>query len=232
MTTTATSVARRIVDLLQDTTSIRWTAAELVRYMNDGQKEIIKARPDALNITATMTLAAGTRQDLDSASLTPTPMKLIEITRNMAVTSTLKAVRQCQRSTLDANFPAWHAMAPSVNVVHFMFDPRDPKTFYVYPPATTAAQLEIMYSAYPTDITEPADGATYSDITGNIGVADIYAVSLIDYVLYRCYDKDASYASNGARSASHMAAFAQGLGIELNSTIQISPTVKDGVTGG
>jgi len=230
MTTTAASVVNRIVDLLQDTTSIRWPAAEIVRYMNDGQREIIKARPDALNITATGTLAAGTRQDLDTIFTSPLPLKLIEITRNMAATSTKKAVRQCQRNVLDAQVPGWHNLTQSVNVLHFMHDIRDPKTFYVYPPATTAAQLEIMYAAYPTDITEPAEGALFSAIAGNIGVADIYIADLVDYVLYRAYDKDASYAGNAARSTKHMAAFAQSLGIELNATAQVSPTVKDGTT--
>lgn len=233
MTTTAASVAQRIVGLTQDTSSIRWPANELVRFINDGQREIIKARPDALNITATGTLAAGTRQDLDAIfTVAPLPLKLIEITRNMAATSTKRAVRQCQRNILDAQIPGWHNLTQSVNVVHFTHDIRDPKTFYVYPPSTALAQLEIMYAAYPTDVTEPADGATYADIAGNISVADIYAADLVDYVLYRCYEKDASYAGNAARSAKHYAAFAQSLGVELNATAQVSPTVKDGTTTG
>lgn len=231
MTTSAASVARRIVDQLHDASSIHWPANELVRYMNDGQREIIKVRPDVLNITATGTLAAGTRQDLDTIfTSAPFPLKLIEISRNVAATSTKKAVRQCQRNLMDAHMPGWHNASPSVNIVHFMFDLRDPKTFYTYPPATTAAQVEIMYAAYPTDIPEPADGAIYSDIAGNISLADIYANDLVDYVLYRAYDKDASYAGNVARSAKHYAALAQSLGVELNATAQVSPTVKDGTT--
>lgn len=232
MTTTASFVAHRVVDLLQDTTSISWPVAEIVRYINDAQREIIKARPDALNITATMTLAAGTRQDLDSASLTPLPLKLIEVTRNMAATSSKKAVRQTKRNILDAQMPGWHNITPSVNILHFTHDIRDPKTFYVYPPATTAAQLEVMYAAYPTDIAEPADGALYTDIAGNISVADVHASDIVDYVLYRCYDKDADYAGNAARSAKHYAAFAQSLGVELTATAQVSPAIKDALSIG
>lgn len=232
MTTTAQSVALRAVGLLQDTTSIRWPAAELVRWMNDAQRDIIMMRPDALVITGTMTLASGTRQDLDAAGLTPTPQKLIEVTRNMAATSTKKAVRQCQRNILDANTPGWHTLTASVNILHFMFDERDPTAFYVYPPATIAAQLEVTYGAYPTSVTEPADGALYTDITGNIGVSDIYANAVLDYMLYRAYDKDASYTSNAARSAKHFSAFAAAIGMESKATSDVSPKVVDNMTTG
>ena len=64
MTITAQSLVRRVVDLSQDRTSIRWPLNELVRWMNDAQRSIVKVRPDALNTTTTMSLVAGSRQDL------------------------------------------------------------------------------------------------------------------------------------------------------------------------
>ncbi|PJC11729.1 MAG: hypothetical protein CO066_14080, partial [Comamonadaceae bacterium CG_4_9_14_0_8_um_filter_60_18] len=97
MTISAASIIHRATDLLQDQTSVRWPANELVRWLNDAQRAIVKVRPDAMNTTATMTLVAGSRQDLDNASLTPPPAKLIEITRNMAATSTKGAVRLVPR---------------------------------------------------------------------------------------------------------------------------------------
>ncbi len=205
MTVTAQSIIRRATDLLQDQTSVRWPANELVRWLNDAQRTIAKVRPDSMNTTTTMTLAAGTRQDLDSGSLSPSPSKLIEITRNMAATSAKKAVRLVPRQILDAQTPGWHALAGSVDILHYMFDPRDPKTFYVYPPATTLAQLEVMYSAYPTDITEPADGALYSAVTGDISLPDLYADDLLNLVLYRAYSKDFEGAGNEQRAASYLA---------------------------
>jgi len=174
MSISAQSIIRRATDLLQDQTSVRWPANELVRWLNDAQRAIVKVRPDAMNTTTTFRCSQGSRQSLASATanagisaLSPAPSKLIEITRNVAASSAKKAVRLVPREILDAQTPGWHSISPSVDILHYMFDPRDPRTFYTYPPATTAAELEVMYSAYPTDIVEPADGALYTDVTGN-----------------------------------------------------------------
>ena len=58
------------------------------------------------------------------------------------------------------------------------------------------------------DIAEPADGALYTAVTGDLGVPDIYANAVQDYVLYRAYTKDSEYAGNAARAQAHYAAFA------------------------
>lgn len=222
MTISASSIVRRATDLLQDQTSIRWPAAELVRWLNDAQRSIVKMRPDALNTTTTMTLAAGTRQDLDVATLTPLPAKLIEITRNMAAGSVKRAVTLVPRKILDAQTPGWHAIPGTVDILHYMFDPRDPKTFYVYPPALVTAQLEVMYSAYPTDIAEPADGALYSDVVGNISLPDIFADEILDLMLARAYSKDAE-TGNAARADAYKASAAASLGGEIKATIAVQP---------
>jgi len=228
MTISAQSIIHRATDLLQDQTSVRWPANELVRWLNDAQRAIVKVRPDAMNTTATMTLAAGSRQDLDNANLTPPPAKLIEITRNMAATSNKGAVRLVPRQILDAQTPGWHNLSGSVNILHYMFDPRDPKTFYVYPPATTAAQLEVMYSAYPSDITEPAEGSLYTAVTGNLSLPDIYSDDVLNLILYRAYSKDSEYAGNSERAAGYLGVVTQSLGAEIAATMAIQPQLKPG----
>lgn len=226
MTISAQSVIKRAVETIQDTTSIRWPVNELVRYLNDAQREVVMYRPDAMNTTATMTLALGSRQDLDLAALTLSPAKLIEITRNMAATSAKESITLIDRKILDATTKGWHNQTPTVNILHYMFDPRDPKTFYVYPPATTLAQLEVMYAAYPTDITEPADGVLFGAVTGNLTVPDIYGNAVLDYILYRAYSKDAEFSGNAARSQGHYAAFANSMGAEIKATVAVAPQVK------
>ncbi len=232
MTITAQSVIHRATDLLQDQTSIRWPVKELVRWLNDAQRAIVKVRPDSMNTTATMTLSAGTRQDLDSATadaagnaaLIPLPAKLIEITRNMAATSSKGAVTLVPRKILDAQTPNWHNATGTVNVMHYMFDPKDPKTFYVYPPATALAQLEVMYAAYPTDITEPlSDTSIWSDVTGNLTLPDIYADDVLNLVMYRCYSKDSEYAGNDAKAVAYLNMVTASLGAEIAATVAVSP---------
>jgi hypothetical protein len=228
MALTAQSIILRAVGVLQDTTSIRWPASELVRWLNDAQREVVMVRPDVLNTTATMTLAAGSRQDLDNAALTPAPSKLIEITRNVAATSAKGAVRLVPRQILDAQIPGWHAMTPKVDVLHYMFDPRDPKTFYVYPPATALAQLEVMYSAFPTDIAEPTVGALYTDVVGAISLPDNFGNVILDLILARAYSKDSEYAGNLQRAEFYRASAGAALGGELKGTLAVQPQYKPG----
>ena len=52
-TITAANLLLRIRDTLQDTTGVRWLDAELLRYMNDAQREIVNLRPEAAATTAT-----------------------------------------------------------------------------------------------------------------------------------------------------------------------------------
>jgi len=223
MTISARSIIHRATDILQDQTSVRWPVSELVRWLNDAQRTVVKVRPDATNTTTSMTLVAGSRQDLDNAGLSPPPAKLIEITRNTATTSSKQAVRLVDRRILDAQTPGWHNLTGSVNIVHYMFDARDPKTFYVYPPATSAAQLEVMYAAYPSDITEPADGSIWSAVVGDLSMPDIYADDVLNLILYRAYSKDSEYAGNAERAASYLNAVVASLGAEISATMAVSP---------
>jgi hypothetical protein len=218
MTIAASSVIRRAVETLQDTTSVRWPVGELVRYLNDGQREIVLYRPDAMVTNATVTCVAGTKQSLPTLG-----SKLIEVIRNSASTSAKKAIRMINREILDAQTPGWHNLTGTVDILHFMYDPRDPRVFYVYPPATTLAMVDIVYSSYPSDITEPADGSLYSAVTGNISVPDIYGNVLGDYILYRAYTKDSEYAGNAGRAQAHYTAFANALGIEIKGTTGVAP---------
>lgn len=212
----AQSVIRRCVETLQDPTSIRWPVAELVRYLNDGQREVALYRPDSTGTSATMTCVVGTKQSLPANGA-----KLIEVVRN--VTGTKKAVRLTNREILDAQTPGWHNLAGVGEVLHYMYDPRNPRVFYVYPPATASAQLDIVYTAYPQDVTEPADGSLYTAVVGNVGVPDIYTNALQDYILYRAYTKDSEYAGNTARAQAHYAAFANALGVEIKATVSVGP---------
>lgn len=218
MPLTAQSIVRRVVETLQDSTSIRWPVAELVRYLNDGQREIVIHRPDSMVTNAAHALVAGSKQSLPANGA-----KLMDVVRNSS--GNKRSVRLCAREILDSQSPGWHNLTGATEILHFMFDPRDPKTFYVYPPAAASgASVDIVYAALPTDVTEPAAGSEYTAVTGNISVPDIYGNALQDYVLYRAYTKDSQYAGNAARAQAHYAAFANALGIEIKATVAMAPT--------
>lgn len=221
MSITAQSIIQRCVDALQDPTSIRWPVAELVRYLNDGQREVVLHRPDAMRKSAAVALVAGTRQTIPSDGL-----KLIDIVRNTG--GTKRAVRQVNREILDAQTPGWHGLTGSTEILHFLFDARDPTAFYVYPPASSSgASVEALYTSAPADVSEPPPGSLYTAVTGNISVPDIYGNVLHDYIMFRAYSKDSEYAGNAARAQAYYALFANSLGIELKATIAVAPTTQD-----
>jgi hypothetical protein len=219
MTIAAQSIIHRVIDTMQDNTSVRWPVAELVRYLNDGQREVVLYRPDSMVTDATVTLVAGAKQALPSNG-----SKLIDVIRNTS--GNKRSVRMTNRNILDTQSPNWYNLTGVTEVLHYMYDPRDPKVFYVYPPAaSTGASVELVYSAYPTDITEPADGALYTAVTGNISLPDIYGNVLADYILYRAYTKDSEYAGNAQRAQAHYGAFQAALTTEMAGTTGVAPKI-------
>ena len=119
MAITAQSIVHRVVDILQDTTSVRWPVSELVRYLNDGQREVVLYRPDATIKSATVECVAGAKQTLPTDGA-----KLIDVIRNSASAGTNKAVRMVAREVLDAQIPNWYGLTGELDVVHFTYDPR------------------------------------------------------------------------------------------------------------
>lgn len=204
-------IVKRVEDILQDE-GVRWLRLELQQWINEAYTSIVALRPDATATTGTFTCAAGTRQTLTQFA---TAQKLLDITRNLAATSTKKAVRALDRKNLDDQRPGWHNETQSVNIQYFCYDPRQPREFFVYPPATTAAQLEVIYSAQPGKHALSASNlAPDSGDTTVILIDDIYAPAIVDWVLYRAYLKDSEYAANEARAMAAYQAFNAAIGVK------------------
>jgi hypothetical protein len=206
-TLTGTNLLSRIRDTLQDTTSVRWTESELLNYINDAQREIVNFRPESSATTATITLAAGTKQSLPAAGL-----RLIKVVRNMSAASNgtgKRSIRIVNVDILNTQEPDWHDPTVSGDaahgtiVKHYIFDEDDPRNFYVYPGVSGNSYVEIVYSASPTDLSAASD---------TISVDDIYANAIIDFVLYRAYMKDAEYAGNSQRASTHYQLFTASIG--------------------
>lgn len=220
-------IIRNVEHVLQDT-SIRWPRTELQNWINEAYLAIILVRPDANAKTGTFTCAAGSRQSLTAQFASG--LKLLDITRNLATSSAKKAIRLVARSVLDDQRPAWHAETGTVDIQHYMYDPRQPKEFFVYPPATTSAEIEVIYS---DAVTAHALTESQLDPTGNnatvILLDDIYKSPITDWVLYRAYSKDAEYGANEARASASYQAFTAALGqktqVDAASAPQLATTV-------
>ena len=219
-TLTGANLLSRIKDILQDTTSVRWPEAELLRYVNDAQREIVNYRPESSATTANVQLVTGTKQTLPSGGL-----RLIKVTRNMSDTSGgatgKRAIRIVNVDILNTQEPNWHDAsaatgdaAHGTNVKHYIFDEDDPKNYYVYPGVAGNAYVELVYSNSPTDL---------ANTSAVISVDDIYANAIMDYVLFRAYQKDSEYAGNAQRAGTHYQLFLQCIGQGMQAQELISP---------
>ena len=217
MALTPNDVLVRASDIMQDTTHVRWPMEELLRYLNDGRREVAIVRPDLYAKIQVITLLLGTKQDIPSDGA-----RFMDAIRNVnPIGNTAgRAVRIVEREVLDAQRPDWHNETPG-EVKHFMFDERTPKVFYVYPPAAAGNKLEIAYSQTPQEI------LLANISTDQMTAEDIYTGALVDYVCYRAFSKDAEYAGNAARAQSHYQQFMNALGIGVRASFAASPNVSN-----
>lgn len=195
------TIIKRVNTLLVDPTFTRWPKQELLDYYNDATKAIVLVRPDAHTKNVEFTCVAGTKQALPADAL-----RLIEVLRN----ANGKVVRFVPRKALDDSYPDWHSGNTSVTIDNYTYEERDPKTFYLHPGPAAAVKVDVIYSVAP-------QSKVLADVesAGNPALADlddIYINPIIDFMLYRCFSKDAEYAANSNRAAGHYNAFLQQLG--------------------
>lgn len=224
----ASSIIDRAQTIVQDKTGVRWPYRELLDWLNDGQREVAIYKPSATAQNVALPLQQGTLQ-----SIGPGGLALLRVIRNLKtpVTNPRVGTRACRlvaREVLDAQHPSWHD--PSVfpyeqNVKHFCFDETDPTHFYVFPGNNGAGAVEAVVSVSPDDVTlaSGADENLLESYRVGIRIPDIYSNCLLDYVLFRAYSKDADYAGNAERSATHYTLFVNTLTAKTTNEATFNP---------
>jgi hypothetical protein len=211
-TLTAQSIITKARDVLQDSTAVRWTDNEALRWLSEAQRYITLNRPDASAVTANITMVAGTKQ-----SMPATAMRLLDIVRNMGVGGATAGIpiRIADREVLDAQISDWHTQAGVTSFKHYVYDQRNPKTFYIYPPASaTSPTVEAVYTVVPAELTA---------VGNTITIDDIYEPVMLDYLLYRALSKDAEYAGNIERAKLYIVAVNGALGVKTTIDLATSP---------
>lgn len=198
-----TITAQKIVDdaqiVLQDTGAVRWAEAELFGWLNHGQRELVGVKPTAYVKNETVEMAAGTKQSTPSGAT-----GLVAVVRNMGSGSTPgPAVKPIALSMMDALVPDWHSATANGVTQYYMTDPGNIRNFYLYPPQpATPTSLELVYPCIPADVAAIANAITLDDI---------YAVALMDYILFRAFAKDAETA-NESKAGAYYKKFIDSLG--------------------
>jgi len=212
----ASDVVTRVRNVLQDADGTRWPDEELLIWLTDGQRTVVLVRPDACMRNESLDLVEGTKQKIPATGL-----RLLDVVRNVGG----RAVRLVDREVLDTGNPNWHTATGNAVIRNYAYDDRDPKTFYVSPPAMkpdpskkpAKAVLEIMYSIVPADVVA---------LTDELPLEDIYIDSLTNYVLFRCYSKDAQNAQNAALASGYLTTMMNMLGVKTKKDVAFSPDLN------
>lgn len=203
----ANDVIERANDILNDVLSERWPDTKLMQYLGDAQRAVVTKRPDASVANTSLQCTASAKQVLP-----PEGLRLINV---MANTVSGRPITPIDVDILNEQVPDWRrTQKPTTHIEHFVYDDRDPKHFYVYPTPIAEFSIDLVYSVAPA---EPSDKG--SPIT----IDDTYFNALVEYVLFRAYQRDTENQANMARAQSHYAAFDTALSGKIQADAAASP---------
>lgn len=217
---TGQTIYDRAGRILADSGHVRWVEAEMLGWINAGQQAIVALRPNALTAVALQTTVAGTKQTFDQFTL---HNRLLEVVRNMGTlgNSPGKAIDLIDKKVMDAVLPDWHnPMYAADEVKAYMYDPKYPNTFYIWPPAIGGTDwiIELLVSTKP---------ATVSSMATTLDLPDIYVDILLDYVLYRAFAKDTTSQINIQRATEYHQKFLGALSLMNQVDGFFDPDMKD-----
>ena len=202
-TLTADTILLQAGFALNDVSRTTWPKDELLLYLEDGQRAAVLARPEVNPITKSVQLVTGSRQTIPDDGYV-----LLDVVRNMGTDGATPggSITPTGRASLDQASLDWHMLSGAdATVLNYVYDVRNRKTFYVYPPQPTVSpnQIEITYAGIPARFSDPDAGGSKTKFDDTIKLDDIYAPALVAYVLHRAYVKDVA-AEAGSMQKSQM----------------------------
>lgn len=181
--------------LLADEGAERFTDADLLDWLNSGQRQIVALRPDASATKATIVLVAGAEQ-----SIPVDGTRLLNIPNNVAPTR--RGITFIETDALNAINLNWREADNSGYIEHYTFDQDDPKAFEVYPPAIAGQTIRVLYAKTPVDV---------PNLGSAIALEDIYEGPLVDWVVYRASSQPKDSPDDAQRAATAAQSFVQAL---------------------
>lgn len=208
-------ILNEVAGEIQDPNKVRTTNSKLLEFFNTALLQVVLVRPDANAKTKSISLVAGTKQDLPDGDL-----RLLDVTRNMGATGSTagNAILQGDMDTQNRYNPAWHTAAGSATVEEWFYDPkRNPTVFYVSPPVATPCYVEVVTAAAPAKVT---------DAETNMELDDVYKSPVKDWMRREFYFRqtESQFALSKMRAAEQ--SFYQSLGIKYQAEKLVAPPVK------
>lgn len=184
----------------------RWTQDDLVKYYNSAVAALATYRPDIFATTKTVTCVAGTRQALPVGA-----RRLIEVERNTMG----RKLRYCERGVLDDMDPDWMLSTGSTEAEAYSYDETNPSIFWLYPGVAANTQVDVVASVMPEQV-------SVAQISQPLPFDLAFYTPCMDWIIYRAYMRDADDTANSMRGQMHLQAFAQYLGIKIESDKALS----------
>lgn len=200
-------ITGQVNDQLVDDGFVRWPLEKLVNYLNDAQRAIVIIRPDAFVVEVEFVCVAGTKQLLPNDA-----QRLVDVRSNEAG----YAVINRDKSEITELYPNWYGTTGEAEPEAFIYDERQPSTFFLFPGVTAGLKLELVYSATP-----PV--RTASEIDSEVNLDSIYSNALIEYMLYMAHSKDFEH-SEQAKAQTHFQMFQALMGLKSESDAGMTPT--------
>lgn len=200
-TLTGQNIVTRQRDLVQDVDAVRWQDPEVLRWLNDGIRELCVKRPSAYTRHATLTVGTTAKQTITSL---PGAWAIVDVPYTVDSTGEPgKSIRKCSVADLDAIDPDWRTKTG--NVIKNWAPDAEPHTFYVYPGKTKDEDryVNVVVAQTPPEVTS---------LAAVIPVDDIYANALGYYLAFRLYSKDADSQSSQAAATAYYTLFTNALG--------------------
>ena len=201
--TAITELLDRVSAELTDKQRTAWSLDDLVHYYNSAIASIANYRPDIFATTTVFTCAAGTRQAMPSGAI-----KLIEVERNTGG----RKIRFFERGQLDDMDPEWMTGTGATEAEAYLHEAANPRAFWLYPGVAEGVKVDLVLSALP-------DPVTVNSVNSGVVVQvdDTYLTPCMDWIIYRAYMRDSDDTANSARGQLHLQAFAQYLGVKIET---------------
>jgi hypothetical protein len=159
--------------LLQDVTGVRYSATDLVQYLNDALNILSDHLPASFMAYADHVCIAGPRQSFATAG-SKGIVAVLEVKGGGAVVEN-------DKDALDAFQPAWRTKVRQGVVSAWMRIPGDRYTFDVYPPAIAGTTLTVQHIAiHPYTAVDSLDERLTA-----------YTNLLVDYMVGMCEAREA-----------------------------------------
>lgn len=185
--------------LVVDKNMIRWDKAFWVDAFNSAVRAILAIRSDALTANEDFVCVEGSTQTI------PVDARfVVDVLRNKGGAAISGNV---DLKMLDDYRPEWRSEPLASAAKAWLYDDRNPTTFYMYPPVVSGTTIECVFAKVPTPITESDyDSETKCELN------PMYDNAIIEWLVYRAFSEDAEFTANAARATTALNAFRTMLG--------------------